>query len=70
MNGMYFYNIGKKRIASIIGLMNLTYNGTGRPDVQKNSTIRGLGRIIVSKRSRQKHQYADYQYFIKIIFSV
>jgi IS5 family transposase len=26
MNGMYLHNIGKKRIQSIIGLMNLTYN--------------------------------------------
>lgn len=26
MNGMYLYNIGKKRIAGVIGLMNLTYN--------------------------------------------
>jgi len=26
MNGMYFYNIGKKRIEGVIGLMNLTYN--------------------------------------------
>lgn len=26
MNGMYLYNIGKKRIEGIIGLMNLTYN--------------------------------------------
>lgn len=26
MNGMYLHNIGKKRVAAIIGLMNLTYN--------------------------------------------
>lgn len=26
MNGMYLYNIGKKRIEAAIGLMNLTYN--------------------------------------------
>lgn len=26
MNGMYFYNIGIKRIKAVIGLMNLTYN--------------------------------------------
>lgn len=26
MNGMYFYNIGIKRISGIVGLMNLTYN--------------------------------------------
>lgn len=26
MGGMYLYNIGRKRIAGIIGLMNLTYN--------------------------------------------
>ena len=26
MNGMYLYNIGKKRITAVIGLMNLTYN--------------------------------------------
>lgn len=26
MNGMYLFNIGKKRIEGIIGLMNLTYN--------------------------------------------
>ena len=26
MNGMYLYAIGKKRIAALIGLMNLTYN--------------------------------------------
>ena len=26
MKGMYLYNIGKKRISAMIGLMNFTYN--------------------------------------------
>lgn len=51
MNGMYLYNIGKKRIEGIVGLMNLTYNGIGRPDVQENS-ITGRFKGITMPRRR------------------
>jgi IS5 family transposase len=39
MNGMYLYSIGKKRIESAIGLMNLTYNMSRK--LQLQAIIRG-----------------------------